>query len=146
MKKLFIFTFLFIFAVQNIGFAAVSSSKTRRFSPAPQKPSISQTAPSSGYKPSAPADSYKQTAPTGKTTNPSTAQPPANNGFMRGLGLFGGGMLLGSLFGNSLGFGSSGLFASLIGLFFNILIIGGILMAGRFLWGKFRHRQQDNRR
>jgi predicted lipid-binding transport protein (Tim44 family) len=148
LKKLFVFTFLLIFALQNISFAAVSSSKTRSFS-TPPKPPTTQTAPSpsSGYKPSAPANSYSQTAPSSSTKSNSTAaQPPANSGFMRGLGMFGGGMLLGSLLGGSLGFGSGGLFSTLAGVFLNIILIGGILMAIRFVWDKFKQHQHDNRR
>ncbi|HWR42444.1 hypothetical protein [Sporomusa sp.] len=147
MKKLLLLTFLFMFTIQSPGFAAVSGSKPRTFSPTP-KPPTTQTAPAptSGYKPSSPANSYSQTAPAAKSANPSAVQQPASGGFMRGLGLFGGGMLLGSLLGGTLGFGSTGGFATLSGLFFNILIIGGIIMAGRFIWEKFKQRQRDNNR
>jgi len=146
-KKLLLITFLFIFAFQAIGFAAVSSSRPRISSPVP-KPPTTQTAPSpsSGYKPSAPANSYSQTAPAAKSTSPSTVQQPASSGFMRGFGLFGGGMLLGSLLGGTFGFGPTSGFATLAGILFNIFLIGGIIMAGRFLWEKFKQRQQDNNR
>jgi len=147
LKKLLVLTFLLIFAIQGIGFAAVSGSKFRTTSPTP-KPPTTQTAPSpsSGYKSSAPASSYSQTAPAAKSTSPTTVQQPANGGFMRGLGLFGGGMLLGSLLGGTFGLGSSGSFATIAGLFFNILLIGSVIMAGRFLWDRHKQHQQDNNR
>lgn len=65
---------------------------------------------------------------------------------MRGLGMFGGGMLLGSLLGGAFGFGSNGMFATLAGVLLNILLIGGVIMAVRFVWDKFKQRRQDNYR
>ena len=71
MKKLLVLTFLFIFALQSVGLAAVSSSKgssaPRSSGSNTQKaPSTSQTSPntSSGYKSSAPASSYSEKALT----------------------------------------------------------------------------------
>ena len=148
MKKLLVFTFLLLFAFQGVGLAAKSSSPARTSSPAP-KTSTTQKAPTtnaeSGYKPSAPAASYSQTAPAAKST-PATVQQPSSGGFMRGLGMFGGGMLLGSMLGGSFGFGSSGMFATLAGLLFNIMLIGGVIAAGRYFWGKYKQRQQGNAR
>lgn len=147
MKKLSLLTFLLLFAVNTMCFAAVSGSKS---APAPaSRPSTTQTAPAStpanGYKPSAPASSYSDTAP--KAAIPQTPQQPASGGFMRNLGMLGGGMLLGSLFGGMFGFGNSGMFAMLAGLLFNVILIVGILMAGRFLWNKFKNsREETNRR
>lgn len=143
MKKLLVLVFLMLFAFQGIGLAAKSSSSSRSSS-AP-KMTTTQKASNSGYKPSAPANSYNQKAPANKTTNPATVQQPnSSGGFMRGLGLFGGGMLLGSMLGGSFGFGSTGGFATIIGMLLNIVFIACIIMAVRFLWDKFKHRKQDD--
>ena len=143
MKKLLVLTFLLLFAFQGMGLAAKSSSSSR--STSTPKMSTTQKASDSGYKPSAPANSYNQKAPENKSTTPATVQQPNNNsgGFMRGLGLFGGGMLLGSMLGGSFGFGSNGGFATIIGMLFNILFIAAVIMAVRFLWDKFKNRKQN---
>jgi len=141
MKKLLLMTFLFLFAFNSVSFAAVSSSKPRMSSPAP-KSSTTQTAPSpsTDYKPSAPANSYSEKAPAAKSTTPQTAQQQTSGGFMRNLGMFGGGMLLGSLLGGMFGFGNTGMFATLAGMLFNIMLIAGVFMAGRYLWNKFKNK------
>ena len=101
MKKLLVLTFLFIFALQSVGLAAVSSSKgssaPRSSGSITQKaPSTSQTSPntSSGYKSSAPASSYSEKAPTA-ATKPQLQQPQSTgNGFLRSAAMFGGGSVV----------------------------------------------------
>jgi predicted lipid-binding transport protein (Tim44 family) len=148
MKKLFILTFLFAFAFNAIGFAAVSSSKPKMSSPAPKAPSTQQAAPStdSGYKPSAPSSSYSEKAPAAaaKSAQPNVQQP-SSGGFMRNIALLGGGMMLGSMLGNMFGFGNSGMFAEIIGLLFNVMLFVGVFMAGRFLWDKYKKSQEENK-
>ena len=143
MKKLLVLVFLLLFAFQGIGLAAKSSSPSHSSS-AP-KMTTTQKASNNGYKPSAPANSYNQKAPESKATNPATVQQPSSSGgFMRGLGLFGGGMLLGSLLGGSFGFGPTGGFATMAGMLFNLLFIACVIMAIRFLWDKFKNRKQND--
>ncbi len=150
MKKLLLFTFLFVFAFNAMCFAAVSGSKSapRPAAPAAKPPTTQTTpAPSTDYKPSAPANSYSNTAPAATTAMPQAPQQPASGGFMRNLGMLGGGMLLGGLLGNMFGFGNSGMFATLAGLLFNVIVVVGIFMAGRFLWNRYKKgREQPNRR
>lgn len=140
MKKILLFSFMLLFAFHAVGFAAVSGSKAKPSAPA-SRPSTTQTAPSTGYKPSAPANSYTEKAPAAKTA---AQQAPAqtSGGFMRNLGLFGGGMLLGCLLGNMFGFGHSGMFANMMGILFNIVFLAAIFMAGRYLWDKFRNNSR----
>ena len=150
LKKLLILTFIFLFALQGVGLAAKGGS----FRAAPAAPksaplppagsSKSAPAPSSDYKPSAPASSYKETAPnpgSNAAANPASPlqRPNSSGGLMRGLGLFGGGMLLGSLFGGNSMLGGLGFLGDLV---FLVLI----LLAGRFLWSKFKGSQNNNRR
>lgn len=156
MKKIFIFTFIFIFAMQGITLAAIGGSKPKSFSapksnvttpkksePSSSKPADSQnkTSPSGEYKPSTKADSYSQTAPSPKTATPSTSpQQSTGSSFMRGLGLLGGGMLLGSLFGGALG----ETLGPMLGVLLDILVVVGIFLVGRSLWRKIKKRQQGN--
>lgn len=143
MKKIVLLTLICLFSVNVVCFAAVSGSKSRTSSPSP-KPPTTQTAPnsSSGYKPSAPANSYSSQAPAAKQTAPAAAQQPASGGFMRNLAMFGGGMLVGSMLGGMFGFGNSGMFATLTGLLFNIILLAGVFMAGRYLWNKFKKSKE----
>lgn len=145
MKKLLLLTFLFMFAFQSLSFAAASSSRgvsapksaPRVSQPAPTAPASSGT--TSGYKPSAPATSYSDKAPAAavKPSQP-MQQPSTGNSFLRSAAMIGGGMLLGSMLGNMFGFGSSGIFAQVIGLLFNVMIIVLLFMAGRYAWNRFR--------
>ncbi|MHC1714761.1 MAG: hypothetical protein AB9858_04075 [Acidaminococcaceae bacterium] len=142
MKKLLVLTFLFIFALQSVGLAAVSSSKG---SSAPRSSgSITQKAPStsSGYKSSAPASSYSEKAPTA-ATKPQLQQPQSTgNGFLRSAAMFGGGMLMGSMLGNMFGFGSNGMFSQIIGLLFNVMIVVLLFKGALYLWNRFRANRQ----
>ncbi|SDE52568.1 hypothetical protein [Sporomusa acidovorans] len=152
MKKLLLLTFVFMFAFNAVSFAAVSGSKSKISSPS-TKPPTTQTSPSKSntteYKPSAPAQSYSEKAPAAAAKpNTQTAQSPVqqnSGGFLRNIGLLGGGMLLGSMLGNMFGFGNSGLFANILGMIFNVMILAGIFMAGRFLWEKFKNRNSQQR-
>jgi predicted lipid-binding transport protein (Tim44 family) len=149
MKKLFLLTFMFIFAFNAVSFAAVSGSKSKVSTPS-YKPSTTQTTPSKSntteYKPSAPAQSYSEKAPAAAAKpNTQTAQQSTGSSFLRNAGLFAGGMFLGSMLGNMFGFGHSGMFADIIGMLFNVLLLAGIVMAGRFLWDKFKSRDNSHR-
>ncbi|BBB91988.1 MAG TPA: hypothetical protein PKA28_06070 [Methylomusa anaerophila] len=150
MKKLLVLTFLFAFAFNTVCFAAVGSSKPRMSTPSRKPPATQQASPSNGgYQPSAPAGSYTDKAPAAKQSTPQTAQTPqqqpSSGGFLRNMGMFGGGMLLGGLLGGMLGFGNAGMFASLMGVLFNVLLVVGVFMAGRYLWDRFkRSREKAN--
>ncbi|QJW46898.1 hypothetical protein HA075_14425 [bacterium BFN5] len=144
MKKLLILTFLFAFAFNSIGFAAIGGSKLRMSAP---RSTPTQKAPSStsDYKPSAPANSYSEKAPSAKTATPQAGQQPSTSGgFMRNLGMIGGGMLLGGMLGSM--FGNSPFMASLVEMLFNVLILAGIFIGGRYLWSKFKTKPEDTRK
>ncbi|MDF2876394.1 MAG: hypothetical protein K0R22_3077 [Sporomusa sp.] len=150
MKKLLILTVLFMFAFTTVSFAAVSGSKSRSSSPAP-RPATNQAAPAkdttSDYKPSAPAQSYGDKTPAAAAKpNSQPAQQQSGGGFLRTAGLLGGGMLLGSMLGGMFGFGNSGMFASIMGMLFNVILLGAVFMAGRFLWEKFKNRDKRQQR
>lgn len=154
MKKIIIFTMVFVLAFGSVSFAAISSgskSSAPRTSTSSSMPSSSptkQAAPSTsdtGYKPSAPANSYSDKAPASQV-KPGTQvnQQQNTGGFWRSAGMFGGGMLMGSMLSSLFGFGSMGAMSSIFGMIFNILIIAGVVMGIRYLWNKFRGN--NNRR
>lgn len=143
MKKLSLLIFILVFAASAVGLAAPSSSKSMSApkppatQTAPKAPAPTQTAPASEYKPSAPASSYSNTAPKPAQSIPQATQP-SGGGFLRTIGMVGSGMLIGGLLGNMFGFGHSAMLTSLIGILFNILVLVGILMVGRYLWNRFK--------
>lgn len=152
MKKLLLLTFVFMFAFQSMSFAAIGGSKgvsAPKSSPhtTQSAPSTSPTSPNktSDYKPSAPANSYSDKAPA-TAAKTQQAQQSTGSSFLRNVGLFGGGMLLGSMLGGMFGLGSSGIFSEIIGMFFNVMIIGLIFMAGRYAWNRFQEsrKKKDN--
>ena len=144
MRKIVLITFLFVFAFNSVGLAAVSSSKPK--SSSMPKSSTTQKAPATqadGYKPSTPANTLSEKAPAAKAPAAQAQQQSTSSSFMRNLGMFGGGMLLGSMLGSMFGFGHSEFLSSLIGMVFNVLLLAGIFMGGRYLWNRFKTRKKD---
>lgn len=62
---------------------------------------------------------------------------------MRNFGMFGGGMLLGGLIGNLFG---TGMFANMLGMLVNIMLLAGIFMAIRIAWNAVSNRTRKDRR
>lgn len=143
MKKVLLLTFVLIFALNGLAFAAKSSSRPAS---RPAAPAASQTAPATGYKPSAPASSYNDKAPAVKQPAAAqTTQPSTGSNWMRNVGMFAGGMMLGGLLSNMLGFGHSGMFADILGMLASILPIIAIFMLGRFLWVRYKNKQEEEK-
>lgn len=57
---------------------------------------------------------------------------------MRNIGLFAGGMFLGSMLSSLLGWGSMGFLSDILGIFMNIILFLVIIAAIRWLWRKIR--------
>ncbi len=55
-------------------------------------------------------------------------------------------MMLGSLLGNMFGFGAGSFFADMIGMLFNVLILAGVFMGGRYLWNRYKQKQEDKKK
>lgn len=142
MKKVLLLTFVLIFALNSLAFAAKSSSRPAS---RPAAPAASQTAPATGYKPSAPASSYNDKAPAVKQPAAQTTQPSTGSSWMRNVGMFAGGMMLGGLLSNMLGFGHSGMFADILGMLASIVPIIAIFMLGRFLWVRYKNKQEEEK-
>jgi predicted lipid-binding transport protein (Tim44 family) len=135
---------LMMLLLSTVCFAAVSSSGSKSSSSSSQTTSASPSTGSSTYKPSAPASSYSNTAPT-KPSAPGS-QPQSSNSFWHNVSLFGGGMLAGHLLGNLFGFGHHmGMGSSLLGMIFNLLLIGGMIKFVRYLWNKYQNNNRNMR-
>ncbi|CUH94911.1 hypothetical protein P22_0980 [Propionispora sp. 2/2-37] len=147
MKKIILCTLVLVLSFQLIASAAIGGTKSRRIAPS-SKPPTTQTAPSksSDYKPSAPAKSYNEKAPEAKQANPQTAQSMSQQtntgGFLRNLGMFGGGMLLGGMLSSLFGFGAGGMFAQMIDMLIAMMLFMGVLMAGRYAWNKLTNKRK----
>ena len=105
-----------------------------------------------GYKPSKDAKSLDKNAPAANSKS-STASNAANTqsssrwgSALRNIGLFAGGMFLGSMLSGMLGgmFGGlgGGMMADILGLIMNVLMLGVAFMAIRWIWNKFKNRDK----
>ena len=139
----------------NTAYAAKGGAKMSipKSAPAPKAPAASATSNAntsksvsgngSSYAPSKDAKSLEKNAPAANAKS-NTAAANANTqsssrlgSIMRGIGIFAGGMLLGSMLSHLFGMGS-GMFADIMGLLMNGLLIVVAIMAVRWLWNKFR--------
>ncbi|MGL5271060.1 MAG: hypothetical protein ACRC7I_11190 [Selenomonadaceae bacterium] len=145
-KKIMTVLVVTLFAMSSMAFAARGGAKISAPKAAPSI-STSKNAPAASspstkeYTPSKDAKSLSKDAPTAGTASAASAAKSSSpwGGMMRNIGLLAGGMMLGSLLGSMFGMGS-GLFADILGLLMNVVLIGAVFMIGRLLWNKLRGR------
>ena len=106
------------------------------------------------YAPSKKADQYKENAPAAKSNTNAASNAAANaqkstgwGSAMRTMGMLAGGMLLGSMLSHLFGFGGAGLFADIMGLVMNLVIIAAIIcllnfVVRRFIFGRLNKSNQ----
>lgn len=102
------------------------------------------------YAPSKKADQYKETAPAAKSNTNAATNAQKSTGWgsaMRTMGMLAGGMLLGSMLSHLFGFGGTGLFADIMGLVMNLVIIAAIIcllnfVVRRFILGRLNKSNQ----
>lgn len=118
--------------------------------PAPSAPKTNDSAVKDSpntkeYAPSKKASEHSETAPAAKsgtnTAGTAANAASANSGSrwgsaLRTMGLFAGGMMLGSLLSSMFGLG--GLFGDILGLIANVAIFMVAFMAIKWVWNKFR--------
>ena len=103
------------------------------------------------YKPSKSAKELPNTAPSAKSNNAvskTDTKTNANTGStfgntLRNIGLFAGGMMLGGLIGSLLGDLGGGFLGDVLGLLFNLAIFYALYRGGRYLWDKFKGRDNQ---
>ncbi len=98
--------------------------------------SVSGSGAQGSYQPSKSARDLNRTAPTSPQMN--TGSRWGNT--LRNIGLFAGGMFLGSMLASMFGFG--GLFGDILGLLANVAIFGLVVFAAMYLWKKFKSPAQ----
>ena len=104
----------------------------------------------SGYAPSKSANQLDKNAPAANATKSAPASGAANTAnkstgwgsALRNIGLFAGGMLLGSMLSSMLGMG--GAFGDIMGVLMNIVLAAAVFIAIRWAWNRFRSRKEDN--
>ena len=116
----------------SVAYAAKGGS----FRSSPSRPSAPKTTP----KPAAPKTSNQRPstqAPSTHQKKPAAAATRQQSGgigsVLRGIGMFAGGMMLGSLLSSMFGFGAMGGFSTILGILFNILLYGAIISIA--IWG-----------
>lgn len=128
------------------GGAKVAPKSAPKSAPAAPKSNATEstkTGPNQGaYAPSKSAKDLNKEAPkTNSAANAASAPSSGIGNMMRNVGLFAGGMLLGSILGNMLGMGGMGeIFGILANVIFIALAIGVIF----WLWRKFKNKDNSN--
>ena len=112
---------------------------------APSSNSNSKSVSGNGesYKPSKDAKSLSKDAPSASSKTSSAANTQSGSRWgsaLRNIGLFAGGMFLGSMLSHLFGGMGGGMMADIMGLIMNVLMLGIAFMAIRWLWNKFRNR------
>lgn len=149
LKKIMTLLVICVFAMSSMAFAAkggakISAPKAAPSVSSPQKaPETAAPSTTKDYKPSQDAKSLSKDAPAAKANTAAAAAKSSSpwGGMMRNIGLLAGGMLLGSMLGSMFGMGS-GLFADILGLLMNVVLIGAVFMIGRMLWNKYKGRSK----
>lgn len=151
-------------AFLNTAYAAKGGAKMGGVKSAPKAAPAAPAAPAAGtsqsksvsgngssYAPSKDAKSLEKNAPASNTNakantaaNTNTQSSSRLGSIMRGIGLFAGGMLLGSMLSHFFGMGS-GMFADIMGLLMNGIMIVAAIMVVRWLWNKFRGNKSARR-
>ena len=139
----------------SYGTAFAAKGGARISAPAPKvAPAAPKTTPSAGaehksvsgnggsYAPSKSAKDLEKNAPAAKSGTGmmgNTAQSGSRFGsMMRNIGLFAGGMFLGSMLSHLFGFGMGGMMADIFGLLANVVMVMAVIFAVRWLFQKLR--------
>ncbi len=134
------------------GGAKLGGARPKVTTPAPKTTSPSadkKVSPNNkDYSPSKTANEYSKTPPGVNPKSPGMPNTGTRWGnVMRGIGFFAGGMLLGSLLSNLLGFGG-GFLGDVLGLLFNIILIYALFKFIMYVFRRFKNRgssaERDN--
>lgn len=127
------------------GGARISPKSAPKSAPAAPKSNAAES-PKTGpnqkdYAPSKNAKDLNKEAPKTNSATPAANPASGMGNMMRNIGLFAGGMLLGGLLGNMLGMGALG---DIFGIIANVIFIVLAFLAIRWLWRRFKGRNNNN--
>lgn len=152
LKKITVLMMVCFFAMSSLAFAATGGAKSAAPKASPgitsQQKAPEAAAPSqktNEYKPSTDAKSLQKDAPAAKANTAAADAAKSSSpwgGMMRNIGLFAGGMMLGGLLSSMFGMGAGGMMSDILGLLMNVVMVVAVVMAARFLWTKFKNRNQ----
>lgn len=123
---------------------APSAPKAAPAAPKATSPDTHKSVSGNGgsYAPSKSAKDLEKNAPAAKSGTGmmgNTAQSGSRFGsMMRNIGLFAGGMFLGSMLSHLFGFGMGGMMADVFGLLANVVMVMAVIFAVRWLFQKLR--------
>lgn len=159
LKKIMALLSVVMLLCTNVSFAAKGGARMPS-APAVKAPAVTRSAPSAPpskaagttqtqreYKPSKDAASLDKNAPTKNAAGQSNLGTAANRSFspwgsaLRNIGLFAGGMFLGSMLGNM--FGMGGMMSDFLGMLVNIVILAVAVMVIMTLWRKLFSSKKD---
>lgn len=115
--------------------------------PKASTPSNSKSVSGNGdsYKPSKDAKSLDKNAPAANSKSSTAANNATANqsssrwgSALRNIGLFAGGMFLGSMLSHMLGGLGGGMMADILGVIMNVVMLLAVIMLVKWLWNKFR--------
>lgn len=129
----------------KLGGGSVKAPSAAPKASAPSSDSNSKSVSGNGenYKPSKDAKSLNKDAPSASSKTNSAANTQSGSRWgsaLRNIGLFAGGMFLGSMLSHLFGGFGGGMMADVMGLIMNVLMLGVAFMVIRWLWNKFKGR------
>lgn len=140
------------------GAARLTAPRSMPAAPAASTPAAAKgarTAPNNGTaaEPKANGQTGAQANTQQKTANQQAAQAQTGTqrssvlgGAMRNIGLFAGGMFLGSMLSGLLGWGSMGFMSEILGMLFNIIAIYVVIKLVLWAWRSLRGRKTETSR
>lgn len=84
-----------------------------------------------------------QTNTAQANTAPNAASGSMFGGVMRNIGLFAGGMFLGSMLSSVFGMGNMGFMADIFGMIMNVILLLVVINVIKWLWQRFRNRRNS---
>ena len=128
------------------GGAKVKSKAAPKAAPKPKADEKKADSPNKkDYAPSKSAKDLEKNAPASNAKSAANANKNTQNSgtrwgnALRNIGLFAGGMMLGHLLSNALGLGGlGGMLGDVMGLVMNMVMLGLVFFALRWLWNRFR--------
>lgn len=158
-KRILAIVMICVFALSGAAFAkgkaggggfSAPAATTKSLTPSAPKTTAPKTNAADQNKTNTTTNSTTNNAATANKTNTAASQTTQQSGSrwgsaLRNIGLFAGGMFLGSMLSSMFGFGMGSMFADILGALFNIVLIAVVVMLLMALFRKiFGKKKNDN--